>query len=67
MSAAETTAAVPAEEVKAVETPAPAPEAAPATETPAVVSSIGRRHLLLFTPISGGTQGRSQGRGSSRC
>jgi hypothetical protein len=36
MSATDTTAAVPAEEVKAVETPAPAPEAAPA-EAPAAV------------------------------
>lgn len=47
MSATETTAAVPAEEVKAVETPAPAPEAAPAAETPVVVS-YNPSILLLF-------------------
>ena len=37
MSSTET-AAAPVEEVKAVETPAPAPEAAPAAEAPAAVS-----------------------------
>lgn len=40
MSATET-AAVPAEEVKAAETPAPAPEAAPAAEAPAAVRLFG--------------------------
>lgn len=38
MSATETTAAAPVEDVKAVETPAVAPEAAPAAEAPAAVS-----------------------------
>jgi hypothetical protein len=46
MSATET-AAVPAEEVKAVETPAPAPEAAPAAEAPAAVRFFGYLLVLL--------------------
>lgn len=47
MSATETAVAVPAEEVNAVETPAPAQEAAPAAEAPVAVCDFSATVLCL--------------------
>ena len=48
MSAADTTVAVPAEEVKAVESPAPEP--APTTETPVCIT-LSPHHTLIHSPF----------------
>lgn len=73
MSATDATVAVPAEEVKVVETPAePAPAEAPAAEQPAtateeVAPAAVRFFIPLFQRVSCSSAGSTQGRRAQSC